>query len=348
MRKTGCWLAFAVLVLVAGCQRDPGTGAGGRTGPVIQVEPDTLDFGRMEQQQSRPGEVVIRNAGTDTLHIHEVRATCGCTATELPRSALAPGAAIPVQVTFNSQKFAGPQVKSLLIFSNDPAVPELEVSLAAHVHVPIYFDPPKRYLFHNNLRKGESWTATATFTTEDVPELMVEAEQYDRDVMQVELANGAGGDPQRTVLTVTTRDDLLPAQYNEVIRLRTNVPAMPSVDFTIRLLVRGDLSADRGLVHFGRVAPGQALDETVTVTATVDDIEFRITGAEIDIPDLTATVETVTPNRETLIHLRGTALAPGQAGRPGQDGRVSGTLRIHTDLPDQPEIRIRVLYLPLE
>jgi hypothetical protein len=87
-------------------------------GPSLQFEEQKFDFGDI-----KPGEVVehtftFTNNGTLPLIIQSVKTTCGCTATEYPKSPVMPGETAAITARFDSAGKRGKQNKVITIESN--------------------------------------------------------------------------------------------------------------------------------------------------------------------------------------------------------------------------------------
>jgi hypothetical protein len=344
-------LYFPILLMVialAGCQEksteETATIAAERSGPAISVTPTTFDFGKMNQNDSRSTEVVVKNVGTDSLHIHDVIATCGCTVPSLPTRVLSPGQSTVLTVHFDSQKFSGPVNKKVTIKSDDPENPVFGFTITAVVHLPIQTNPKKHYISNRSIPLGEQWTEQVSFATEEVPELIIEAVEYNAEAFIVKIENGIDGDLQASVMTVTTLPNLTARVHSDVIRLKTNVELMPRMDFSVMAIVVGHLKLDTKFVNFAVVEPGQLLDQTVVVSLNSGPVDFKVTGATVDIPDLSVEIEEIRPNEETQVHIKGTAY-PIDHPDVKNSGRIRGTLTIATDLETQPEIKVPVMYL---
>ncbi len=316
-----------------------------RTGPAINVEPAKFDFGMMHQNQSHDAETVITNVGTDTLRIENVRPTCGCTVAELEVSDLAPGASTKLKINFNSKRFSGRVNKLIHIISNDLEFRQVDVVISADVRVAVNIDPPQQFLANRSIPLGTSWSDQVTFTTEEVPELLVELENHNPKVLQVEVHNHVDGNPQKSIMTVTTRADLDTGDYNEIVTVKTNVEQTPSISISIRARVLGNLRVDPNTLNFGVVEGGQSLDGSVTVTAAKSDLAFQITKAEIDIPNLDLRIEPQAPGNEVLIHISGTALTTDDSKAVANRGRMMGFLTLYTDVPSEPMLKVRAFYM---
>ena len=106
---TGAILAVFALTLAAAAA------------PSIQVDSDVFDFGSILEGYAIEHTFVLTNVGDEVLVIDRVRATCGCTTTELPANELAPGESIELHAVVGTTGFGGSTIsKSIYVYSNDP------------------------------------------------------------------------------------------------------------------------------------------------------------------------------------------------------------------------------------
>jgi len=124
-------LAAAVTVAPAWAQEARPQAAG--KGPKIVVEPPSFDFGAALQNKVLEKELLIRNAGTEDLVIENVATTCGCTVAELDTKTIKPGAQTPLRVKLETRTNQGKIVKNVIVRSNDPTTPSLQIKLEADV-----------------------------------------------------------------------------------------------------------------------------------------------------------------------------------------------------------------------
>jgi hypothetical protein len=123
--------AFGLTLLLAGA---PAAASG--PAPRIRVEPASFDFGRLLPWRTLHKQFLVRNFGTADLAISGVSTTCGCTAALLDRRSIKPGRAATLRVTFDTRDDRGKVTRSVLLESNDPAHPRLELKLEATVVEP--------------------------------------------------------------------------------------------------------------------------------------------------------------------------------------------------------------------
>jgi hypothetical protein len=122
---------LALLLLLPGPL--PRAGAAETPAPIIRVEPDGFDFGRALPGRTLRKEFTLRNAGDAELVIAGVSTTCGCTAAIAGAKRLAPGRTTPLTVTLETRDYHGRVERRVLVRSNDPKTPLLELKVAATV-----------------------------------------------------------------------------------------------------------------------------------------------------------------------------------------------------------------------
>ena len=104
--------------------------------PRIVVEPASFDFGAIKAAHVVQKEFVLRNIGRADLRIDSLVSSCGCTAVMSDTQTVKPGASTPLRVRLTAPEQAGRLQKSVLVKSNDPAQPTLEVKIEALVVAP--------------------------------------------------------------------------------------------------------------------------------------------------------------------------------------------------------------------
>lgn len=309
----------------------------------IKISPETHDFGRMNQDESRTITLTVSNEGAGLLELRNVDADCGCTVPTLQKDNLGPMESTTIEVQFNSQKFDGDIVKRVIIESNDPMQPEVEFYIYAHIYTPLKIDPVSQRVGFPRSLKGEVQTRTVTFTATDAEALQISAEQTQKGLFQVGVKNGVEGNPKVSVLEVTLPADMEIGRVRDSVRVKTNVPDRLYVDIEMQSNVVAELLFSPADVNFRyqkefnktiRLAPFQK-----------GEIEFKITGAEIDLPEIAIEIVETIPNAETLVVLRGAPIAKTDPRAVEYRGRIKGVLKIHTDLPSTPLIEVPVAYM---
>jgi hypothetical protein len=102
--------------------------------PYIVLTELSYDFGNIPPDNPVEHIFTIKNTGTGDLIIQSVISSCSCTSTMLSRNPIPPGQEGQISAIFDPKNYAGQQVtRSIQILSNDPANPQVQMTLTANV-----------------------------------------------------------------------------------------------------------------------------------------------------------------------------------------------------------------------
>jgi len=312
------------------------------TAQVISVDPLSFDFGEMKQQQTKSVIVTVTNEGAGLLRILDVHADCGCTVPTLAKESLAPGESTQIEIQFNSKKFHGTVIKAINIKSNDPNNPQVDVMIKANVHTSLVINPVNQRVGFSRSLLGEVLTKNVTFTAMDAPELEISVDKTRQDLFEVKTVNGYKGDPQVSILEITVPADMEPGRHRDHVRVKTNIEELPTVDIEMQAWISQSLTVSPEQVSFRYK---KQFRQTVRVSPFVEGTEFKVTGAEIDLPEITVQVIETIPNLETKIILEGSPISGDDPRAQEGKGHIKGTLTIFTDQPETPVIKVQVTYM---
>jgi hypothetical protein len=315
--------------------------AGGAFAQSIKIEPESIDLGRMKQMESRTTTVKVTNVGGGLLKIDEVHADCGCTVPEMAVKELQPGASTTMTVTFDSKQFNGELHKMVRIRSNDPARPNLELPLTVFVKAMLIVDPPAERIGFSRALAGQPETKSVTFTAPE-QELRLQVGKSEKGAFDFKVTHGVDGDPHKALLEITRPARLEPGVYQDMVRVTTNVSDRPTVDIEIRASVTKELVTAPEIVNF-RYQPG--FKQEVTIAAASPPLNFKVTRAEIDLPEIKVQVDEVVPNQTTKVRLTGGPIPATDPRAVKTQGHISGTLKIYTNLKSVPVIEVPVSYM---
>lgn len=124
--KPSLCIAAALLLFVA----RPASGQEPQVlSPRIVCPEPVFDFGERENSGFVDHAFVIRNEGSLSLEILGVRATCGCTAVKPDDNVVPPGGETKIQTRLDLRGRRGMQIKAIVIQSNDPQKPNLNLQM---------------------------------------------------------------------------------------------------------------------------------------------------------------------------------------------------------------------------
>lgn len=132
-------LSRTLLLLVSVLFLGPLAWAGGAS---ISFDKESHDYGRVLYGNSVKHQFVISNAGTQTLVIDKLQATCGCTRTIKGASEIPPGGKTTLEAEFDTIGLRpGRKEKSIYVHSNDAVRPVVRLTLLADVVRDISVEP---------------------------------------------------------------------------------------------------------------------------------------------------------------------------------------------------------------
>jgi hypothetical protein len=102
-------------------------------GPRIMVAPERFDFGPVLPGKAVTREFVIRNVGSADLNLEKVQPSCGCTVATGYSPVVKPAGSTVLRITLTTPSSSGRIVKTVLVRSNDPARPVVELKIEATV-----------------------------------------------------------------------------------------------------------------------------------------------------------------------------------------------------------------------
>ncbi len=121
------------LLVGAGLAAAQAPAAQAPAGPRLTLSQDSWNFGEVWHPQGVALTLIVKNEGNAPLELSDVRTTCGCTLVEPGRKSVPPGETTDVKVRYNSEGKQGHVESKVIIESNDPQRPKVEMNIAGEV-----------------------------------------------------------------------------------------------------------------------------------------------------------------------------------------------------------------------
>jgi hypothetical protein len=132
--------------------------------PKIEISQETRDMGTVPKGQVVEAEFTIHNAGGSDLVITDARPSCGCTVSSFDKL-VKPGADGKVKASVDTKSFSGPISKSVLVVSNDPERPQMNLFVKAVVK-PFVDVAPQQYV-RFSVVKGDAASQDVVLISEE-------------------------------------------------------------------------------------------------------------------------------------------------------------------------------------
>lgn len=146
----------------------PEGASGASAGPKLFVPQRQIDIGTVVEGDKATISWTLQNRGGADLVIDRAKSGCGCTVVELAekQKTIPPGGTLTLKAEFSSKGRRGTQRKKVMIFSNDPSEPKLDLSFKAQVKWLYQVHPSSSLINLRSLQRGKTANTTLDITSE--------------------------------------------------------------------------------------------------------------------------------------------------------------------------------------
>ncbi len=340
----GLLSSFATLLVAAAAAAQQGAPAQAPKAaegpkPVIDIADKIKDFGTVSKGEKIHATFQVRNTGAAPLEISQVRPTCGCTVADFDRT-IPPGGSGKIDAEVDTTGFTGPISKAVLVFSNDPATPQVNLVIKADVRAFIEVLPRPLIIFSNVLQ-GEPKTEKLVLVSADGSDFKVEGATASggpytlayRELGEKERVPDRKG--SQWELSVTVPADAPEGMLNQKIVVKTSAAKAPEVTINVTGAVRPVVQVIPAEVNFGAVGGDALVGHNVLVINNRQGSQLQLTDVSVDNPNFTAEVIPLQAGQRYQVAV---SMKAGVA-----KGEQKGTLKIATSDPIRKLIEVPVL-----
>jgi hypothetical protein len=319
-------LSCLVALSGAGCR--PRSGA---APPRMVLETTRIDLGDVDAGESARTEFRLRNTGGGMLRLQKVEGNCGCLSPSYP-AALAPRGTGEILVRFEpAANWSGPMERSLKVFSNDPATPVQELTLAARVVPLLAMEPPSPLPLP--YRRGEVLRRQVRLTPRADSSLQIHAVASASPLIKGQLRPPAPG--QRTyLLDLAIGPCNGPGDFNADVNLLTTDRNLSIAVYTVKGQAQTGAVVDPPSVLVPMVTGNVEGAELKRLKVFSRSGALQLLGAAVDHPRLRVEIVPTNPGRAYDLVLR--------IVRPLPPGPLDTVVRVSTDDPNAPTIAVKV------
>ena len=262
--------------------------------PAIMFVEKIKDFGTVAKGEKVHAVFEVKNTGQAPLEISQVRPTCGCTVAEFDRT-IPPGGSGKVVAEVDTTGFNGPISKAVLVFSNDPATPQVNLVIKAEVRAFVEVVPRPLVIFQSVLQ-GEAATQKLTLVSTDGSDFKVLSVTPSGGPYQIayhelpteeRIADRKGS---QWGITVTVPADAPEGMLNHKILVKTTAPRAPEVSINVTGAVRPVVQVIPAEINFGTVAGNALVGRNVMINNNRQGTELKLTDVSVDNPNFTTEV----------------------------------------------------------
>ena len=253
------WISLTIVALVCLASR-PTVGAADEPRAKIVVEADEYPFGVLKVGDTGQHDFTITNAGSAPLVIYRGKSSCGCCTcvckAELPEKAIAPQQSAKVKLEWISRVYSGPFRQTETLVTNDPRRPEVTLQVWGRYGTPLRAVPGALGLgpvplgqpgsaevcLYNYLKQPAKITAWELADPSTAASFDLTCEPLPAEALGEEAMAQSG-----YRLRIRLKPGLALGPLQQQLRLKTDVPSMPTVEIPIR----GEITSELALVGRG-------------------------------------------------------------------------------------------------
>jgi uncharacterized protein DUF1573 len=292
----------------------------------LAVTATAQDAGSVEQGTLAKFHFVIANRGQADLEITQVKPSCGCTVPHWDKL-IKPGAEGSIDAEVNTTNFRGAITKHLTVLTNDPAHPQIELTLNATVTPLIQVTPNLSALI-----SIEDQPATQEFTLVRSGGRPMKIVQVNPNATFLKVETTALPGEGRYKLAITATTDAPMGRSTVPVVVQTDQEKSPNL--TLIVMVDRGIVAMPPLLFWSMTGGVVRLPFRSAVTISRQSRPFHVTHVAVDDPKLETKLETIRDGREYRV------MVTYNGGWEG--GTVKRMLTVTTDDPKQPELKVPV------
>lgn len=305
-----------------------------QTGPSLTIEEPVKDVGIVESGATVTHTFMLRNDGDGLLEILEVDPDCGCTVVEFDRY-IQPGKSGRITAAVDVSTFFGPIAKYLVVFTNDPASPEVSLAIKVEVRPRVQVHPG--YVRFLSVVGDEAQRADQTVWASDIEGFEIKTARSPYRFVSVtareaeENERRSEGRGRQWLIEVQLAPNAPVGPMADHIELETNHPDKPLVRVPVSGFVRPILAASPPFADFGAREVDGPIRASVQIKNFSDD-EIALTDVASSLPQVEAQIQADGSDYYVIVTLN--------PGLP--KGEFSGMLTVATDSRRVPTIEIEV------
>ncbi len=306
--------------------------------PELVLSATGHEFGEARVGQKLVHVFEFRNAGEAPLFLKFVGGSLpGITARA--KRELAPGLSGTISVEWDTSAVEGANEAVVTYSTNDPALPELELTLRAMLYRPVSIEPFGAVFF--TLWRGESAEQRLKILVRGVPAAKVVKLTPEGSHFTSAIETVTEGREYALVVRVPPSAEI--GRFREHLTVETDHPEMSSMRVAVNVLVKPELFVGVDEVTFGELDPKLLKARPDLLSYLMQSFVVRRKEGPFEIRSITSDLPALTFERDPA---SGPAEAfridVGVAAERLVPGPLRGTIRIESSDPRFPELMVPV------
>jgi hypothetical protein len=303
----------------------------------VAVEP-IKDVGTVPKGEKAIADFLIRNDGDAVLEITNVQPACGCTVADYDKT-VAPGKTGKVHAVVDTATFNGPIAKGVTVFTNDPALPQIELTLRVKVEPYINIKPGYARYITVQGEPLEGNIIQTLWVPDGTPMEIVKADSpwpfltvtYHEATEAERLPDYKG---KQWKVEMKLSNDAKVGPLADYVTIHTTHPKQKIVQIPISGFVRPILAVTPPVGDYGEIQLKEPLKKSLSVKNFATE-PIKLTSVDTSMKGVEAKIEPLQDGREYSIRV---TLDPSLGKGP-----FHGKLTLHTDSAKVPQLDVEIM-----
>jgi hypothetical protein len=220
----------------------------------------------------------IHNTTGRTIHVREVRTSCGCTTPSVETHYIEPGQTGAILAKFNTGTHRGQKGANLTVVIDQPFYTEIRLRVDGYIRQDLVFHPGA--IDFGKLARGQHLSQTAKIMYAGRSDWAVVDVLTTKPWVSVDVKQEARSGQNTTyLLTVNVSPDAPAGFFREELIVVTNDRSRPRVPFLISGELESELTVSPQLIAGGSVKPGESIEKKLVIRGkepfVVESIEAK-------------------------------------------------------------------------
>jgi uncharacterized protein DUF1573 len=314
---------FSMTLLTGVCLLAP---LGAAEGLSALFDTQSHDFGNVPIGPAIHHDFKIKNTTNQTLHIANLRVSCGCTTPSTPNATILPGETGIVHAQMDTRRFSGAKSVTVFVLFDQPVYQEVSLVVSAFGRNDVAVSNPESFEF-GRMRKGTSpaMTSKISFATS----VRITQATADSGYVKVSVApkqDQYGGNAYE--LTAKISPNVPVGNWYTDVWATTDAGNRIRIPLTV--VVEPSLTITPGIVEFDATPVGHPAEKSIIVKG---DSPFRIIDVKGGGDTFTASDKSSESKTTHVVRV---------TFKPGKEGDYVKNLEILTDMKDQSKVQLAV------
>ncbi|HEX3556227.1 MAG TPA: DUF1573 domain-containing protein, partial [Thermoanaerobaculia bacterium] len=305
--------------------------------PKAVVAEPIKEAGTVPKGEKLTSDFVIRNDGDAVLEITQVQPACGCTVAEYDKT-IAPGKTGKVHAVVDTSTFNGPIAKGVTVFTNDPATPQIELTVRATVEP--YINVKPGYARYNTVQsEALEGNIVQTLWAPDGTSFDVTSVDSPWPYMKVTFHEAKPEERlpdlkgKQWKIEMHLSNDAKVGPLADYVTIHTSHPKQKIVQIPVSGFVRPVMAVTPPVGDYGQIELKEPLKKSLSVKNFATE-PIKLTSVETSLKGVEAKIEPLQEGREYNIRV---TLNPALGKGP-----FNGKLTLHTDSAKVPQLEVEL------